>query len=136
MDWSAAGWEREGTLSEAPFVLDIVRRDVPTCRLDELVGDVWARVDAAGWDRAVVVGHGGIVLGLLNGSRRSADGRLTAELAMESAPSTFRPSLPVRELAQYMGENNVQNVLVTDSDGVLIGALDRRTVEEALHEHA
>jgi CBS domain-containing protein len=136
IDWAAAGWEREGELSEAPFVGDIARRDVPTCRPDETVGDARARADAAGWDRCVVVGDGGVVLGLLSGPRLGADARLRADLVMEPGPSTFRVSLPVAEMAGYMRENNVQNVLVTTGDGVLAGAIDRRSVEEAVDGRA
>jgi CBS domain-containing protein len=132
MDWVAAGWEREGSLDERPFAGDVAARDVPTCAPDERVGAVQRRVDAAGWDRAVVVGDGGVVLGMLSGERLDADAALTADLAMDPGPSTFRPSLPVRELADYMRENNVQNVLVTTADGILVGALDRRTVEESV----
>lgn len=135
-DWAAAGWEREGTLKEAPFCGDIARRDVPTCRPDETVGAVRERVDAAGWDRCVVVSEGGVVLGMLSGPRLGADVRLRADLVMEPGPSTFRVSLPVREMRDYMREKNVQNVLVTTGDGVLVGALDRRTVEEAAGDRA
>jgi len=130
-DWAAAGWEREGRLDDQPFAGDVARRDVPTCRPDEPIAVVRARVEAAGWDRAVVVNHGRIVMGLLRGSRLAADGAMVAEQAMHPAPSTFRPSLPVRELRDHMRKKDVQHVLVTDSDGVLIGALDRATVEAA-----
>jgi CBS domain-containing protein len=130
-DWSAAGWAREGALEEAPFLGDVVRRDVPTCAPGERMAEVRARVDAAGWDRCVVVGDGGIVAGMLSGPHLDADAGLTAELAMEPGPSTFRPSLSVGEMAEYMQQNNVQSTLVTDADGVLIGFVDRRSVEEA-----
>jgi CBS domain-containing protein len=131
-DWAAAGWERQGRLDEKPFCGDIAARDVPTCTPGERLAEVRARVEAAGWDRAVVVGPDNIVLGLLRGAHLAADGALSAELAMEPGPSTFRVSLPARELRDYMGEKNVQSVLVTDADGRLAGAVDRRTVEESL----
>jgi len=131
MDWAAAGWEREGALGERPFVGDICRRDVPTCAPCATVGEARALADAAGWDRCVVVSEDRVVLGLLSGPRLGADARLRADLAMEPGPSTFRVSLPVAEMADYMRRNNVQNVLVTTGDGVLAGALDRRSVEEA-----
>lgn len=132
-DWSAAGWEREGALDDKPFLADVARRDVPTCGPAERMAEVRARVDAAGWDRCVVVGEGGVVLGMLRGAHLDADAQLTADLAMEPGPSTFRPSLSVREMAEYMQQNNVQAVLVTDADGVLIGHVDRRGVEAAAH---
>src|SRR2546428_5436587 len=39
-DWFAAGFPREGTEAGMPRVADVAQRDVPTCRLDERVGDV------------------------------------------------------------------------------------------------
>jgi CBS domain-containing protein len=130
-DWAAAGWEREGKLEAGPFLAEVARHDVPTCRPDETVADVRARADAAGWDRCVVVGDGGVVLGLLSGQRLGADARLRADLVMEPGPSTFRGSVPVAEMAEYMRKNNVQSALVTTSDGVLAGVVDRRSVEQA-----
>ena len=131
VDWSAAGWPREGKLSEGPFAGDVARRDVPVCRPDETVATARARAEAAGWDRCVVVGEGDVVLGLLSGPRLAADGRLAADLAMQPGPHTFRTSLPVAERAERMEKNTTHDVLITTADGVLVGALDRRTTEEA-----
>ncbi|TMD97297.1 MAG: CBS domain-containing protein [Chloroflexi bacterium] len=90
------------------------------------------RLAGSEWDHCVVVDGDGIVLGLLSGDRLLADARLPAELAMRLAPSTFRPSIPVEEMGEYMRQHQLQHVLVTTSDGILVGSLPRRTVEEAL----
>ena len=131
-DWAAAGGEREGRLSEAPFVGDLAQRDVPTCRPGERLHAIRERVARAGWDRCVVITADRVVLGLLAGQRLQADGELTADLAMDPGPSTFRVSLGAREMAQYMRDKSVEHVLVTTADGVLVGSLDHRTVEDAL----
>ena len=40
LDWLAAGLPTEGTNAERPRAADVARRDVPTCHLEEGLGDV------------------------------------------------------------------------------------------------
>ena len=40
LDWLAAGLPTEGLNAERPRAGDVARMDVPTCRLDEPVGEV------------------------------------------------------------------------------------------------
>jgi CBS domain-containing protein len=90
------------------------------------------RLAGSGWDHCVVVDCDRIVVGVLDGDRLLADELLPAELAMRPGPSTIRPSIPLAEMGGYMRQNRIQHVLVTTSDGVLVGSLPRQTVEEAL----
>src|ERR671925_424954 len=85
-DWFAAGLPREGRLAGAP------RRDVPTCRLTDRVGEVQERVRAAGWDQCLVVNEQRIVLGRLRGKGLEAPDETPAEEVMEPGPTTFRPN--------------------------------------------
>jgi len=62
-----AGLPTEGTNAQRPRLVDILRRDVPTCSLDQQLGDVRDRAVAAGWDACVVVSQDRIVLGLQKG---------------------------------------------------------------------
>ncbi len=55
LDWKTAGLPVEGTNAQQPRLVDVVRRDVPTCSLGERLGDVRDRAVAAGWDACVVV---------------------------------------------------------------------------------
>ena len=64
-DWMGAGLPTAGTNAERPRLLDVVRRNVPTCGLGERLGDVRDRVLAEGWEACVVVGDARVVLGLL-----------------------------------------------------------------------
>src|SRR2546428_12936688 len=66
-DWMAAGLPIEGSKASIPRVGSVARRDIPTCRLDERLGDVSARVLATGWGPCVLVIEGSIVLGGLSG---------------------------------------------------------------------
>ena len=74
-----AGLSTEGTNAQRPRLVDVLRRDVPTCSLDERLGDVRDRAVALGWDACVVVSQGRVVLGLLRAKELDADPDLPAE---------------------------------------------------------
>jgi len=105
----AAGLPTEGTGAEHPRAGDVARKDVPTCRLDERLGDVRDRVRAAGWDACVVVNDERVVLGLLRAEELEKDAGSRIEQAMRPGPSTFRPFVPVDELARFMVEHGVES---------------------------
>jgi Mg/Co/Ni transporter MgtE len=114
----------------------VARRDVPTCRLDERVGDVRARVRAAGWDACVVVNEERVVLGLLRAEElaRGEDERI--EEAMRPGPSTFRPHVPIEEMARFMVSHELVSSPVTTSDGRLVGLLRREDAVRVARERA
>jgi len=130
-DWLAAGLPIEGEAAGRPTAATVVRRDVPTCRLGDALRDVRARVRAAGWDACVVVNEARIVMGLLRTEELDREGDLTAESAMRPGPSTFRPHVPIAEMAEFMASHDLPNVPVTTSEGELIGLLVRENVERA-----
>jgi CBS domain-containing protein len=120
-DWSAYGLPMEGKRAGVPRIGQLARRDVPTCRPADRVGEVRARVEAAGWDLCVVVNDRNIVLGRLRQQELNADPELCAERVMEEGPTTYRPDRPAQETAEYLAEHKVPSVLVTTNDGELIG---------------
>jgi Mg/Co/Ni transporter MgtE len=103
----------------------VARTDVPTCALDERLGDVRDRVRAAGWDACVAVNPQRVVLGLLQAMELAAEPDLRIEHAMRPGPSTFRPFASVEEAARFMVEHDLENSPVTTSDGRLVGLLLR-----------
>jgi CBS domain-containing protein len=127
-DWMGAGLPTEGTNTQRPRLVDVVRRDVPTCSLGERLGDVRDRVAAAGWDACVVVSRERVVLGLLRAKELQADPELPVERAMRPGPSTYRPFVSVAEMRRTMIERNLANSPVTTSDGKLVGLVRRRDV--------
>jgi CBS domain-containing protein len=120
-DWMAAGLPIEGSKASIPRVSSVARRDVPTCRLDERLGDVSARVRAKGWELCVVVNEGNIVLGRLVRTALEGDEDATVEAVMEPGPVTYRPHVVAEDAARTLAERHVQSVLVTTGDGELIG---------------
>ena len=124
-DWFARGLPRAGRLAEVPTVGDLARRDVPTCGPADRVGEVRERVLAAGWDLCVVVNERRIVLGRLRRRELDGDPGLLAGAIMEEGPTTYRPNQPAGETARYLAERKVAGVLVTTSDGALLGLFRR-----------
>src|SRR6266851_1212826 len=120
-DWMAAGLPIEGSKASIPRVGGVARRDVPTCRLDERVGDVSARVLAKGWDLCVVVNEGNIVLGRLKRAALEGDADAIVRSVMEPGPVTYRPHVVAADAARTLSERHVESVLVTTGDGELIG---------------
>lgn len=141
-DWLAAGLPVEGTLSAYPRAGDVARKDVPTCRLDERLGDVKERVREAGWKVCVVVNEERVVFGLFRSKELEKDDELRVEQAMRPGPSTFRPHVLANEMAEYMNRHDLESSPITTSDGRLVGILLREDAEraanekhEAMHEH-
>jgi len=120
-DWMAAGLPIEGSKASIPRVGSVARRDIPTCRLDERLGGVSARVLATGWDQCVVVNEGNIVLGRLRRPALEGDADAIVEKVMEPGPVTYRPHVVAEDAARTLAERHVQSVLVTTGDGELIG---------------
>jgi CBS domain-containing protein len=123
-----AGWPTEGTNTQRPRLVDVVRRDVPTCSLGERLGDVRDRAIAAGWDACVVVSQDLVVLGLLRARELQADPQLLVERVMRPGPSTYRPFVTVEEMRRTMTERNLENSPVTTSDGKLVGLVRKQDV--------
>jgi Mg/Co/Ni transporter MgtE len=122
-DWGAAGLPLEGTAG--PWVGSLARSDVPICRLDELLRAVRERVRTSGFGTCVVVNEHEVVLGRLGRQALGADDDATAEERMTAGPGTVRPSLTVAAAARRMRERDLTGLLVTRSDGTLVGFLRR-----------
>jgi predicted transcriptional regulator len=127
-DWVGAGLPTEGTNAQRPSLADVARRDVPTCALDERLGDVRDRAAAAGWDACVVVSEQRVVLGLLRAKELNADPDQPAGRAMRPGPSTYRPSVSVAEMRQIMTDRDLESSPVTTSDGRLVGLVRRQDI--------
>ena len=123
LDWLAAGRPTEGENSRRPRAGDVARKDIIVCGLRDRLGGVRERATAAGWDVAVVVDTSQVVLGLLRSKQLDLDAEQQVEHAMHPGPSTFRPYVPMKEMADYMVEHELDSVPITKSDGKLVGVL-------------
>jgi CBS domain-containing protein len=134
-DWLAFGLPSEGRDADKPRVVQIVRRDVPTCSLRERVGEARERVQASGWDECLVVNDERVVLGRLRGAALAAPAETIVEAVMESGPSTIRPDETLAKLLPRMRGKRVETMVVTTPDGRLVGVVDRQAAERALAAH-
>jgi predicted transcriptional regulator len=123
LDWMAAGLPVEGENSKHPRAGEVARKDAVVCELKDRLGDVRARTQAAGWNVAVVIDPDRIVLGLLRAKQLEMDADLKVENAMRPGPSTFRPYVPIKEMADYLVEHELDSSPITTSDGKLVGML-------------
>lgn len=123
LDWLAAGNPTEGENSKRPRAGDVARKDVVVCGLKDRLGDVRERAVAAGWDVVVVVDDAKVVLGLLRSEQLEKEPGLSVEGAMHPGPSTFRPYVPIKEMADYLVKHQLDSVPITTSAGQLLGVL-------------
>jgi len=128
-DWGSYGLPHEGTNVPERLAGEIARCDVPTCTLDERLGDVRERVRAAGWDTCIVVNEQRVVLGRLGRKAIAGDADESVEQAMTPGPSTVRPSIGTDALLERIGSRNLTGMLVTTPDGRLVGLARRVDLE-------
>ena len=135
-DWGSAGLPIEGRNGSETRAGAHVRREVPTCRLDDRLQDVCDKLDEGGWDTCFVVDERRVVLGRIG--RRAIRGRanVSAEEAMTAGPSTIRPSARLENVVERMRRQNLTNLPVTTSDGRLVGLLVHEDAERALAQLA
>ncbi len=131
-DWIANGLPRAGRNATVPRVGDVARREVPTCSPSETVGAVRERVRAAGWDQCLVVNDERVVFGRLDERALAGDPHTPVEAVMAAGPTTFRPGNDLADTVERMRDRNVGSVVVTTSDGRLVGLLLRSDAERAL----
>ena len=126
------GFPLEGTRDSRSRVGAHLHTDVPTCTLEESLRAVCERVRTRGWDTCFVVNDQRIVLGRLGRAGLARGDTATVEAAMTAGPSTVRPSLDLAAAVERMRTQNLTNLPVTRSDGVLVGVIRSEDVEQAL----
>jgi Mg/Co/Ni transporter MgtE len=97
-----------------------MRTDVPVARVEDRLADV---------DRArgvvVVVDAERVVVGMLRATELGGDPTARVEDVMVCGPSTFRPDVPIREMADYMTKHDLESSPITTPEGKLVGVLFR-----------
>jgi len=131
-DWMANGWPIEGLYADQTRAKDLALPDVPTCRLDEHLGEVQHRMQSSGWQYCVVVDKNSVVLGWIRSDDSEKDSRSRVAQVMECGPRTYRLDAKLEKTVEYMRRNSSDAVLVTKSDGRLLGLLKLEDVEAEL----
>jgi CBS domain-containing protein len=121
-DWGSYGLPLEGQADSSTRVSDVANREAPTCRLEESVTEVAARLPD-GWDVCVVTNDRRIVIGLLGRKALRSATQTTVENAMTPGPSTIRPSARLEAIRERMRDQTLTRIVVSRSDGTLFGAV-------------
>jgi len=133
-DWGSFGLPLEGQRSSGARVGAHLQSEVPTCTLEESLRDVRERVRGAGADTCFVVNEQRVLLGRLGRGALVRDDDATVEDAMTAGPSTVRPSIDLSAALERMRKQNLSDLPVTTSDGVLLGVIRREDTERALRD--
>src|SRR5882672_6312660 len=122
-DWLAAGLPTESARPHPPRVAEAMNRSVPTCRPDEPITEVVARLAPSDVPVCVVVNDHRVVQGRLRRDGLDPDDRRRAEEVMEPGPATIRADADLAETIARMTRRNVNSLIVSTPDGVLLGVL-------------
>ncbi|MCH8090315.1 MAG: CBS domain-containing protein [Chloroflexi bacterium] len=122
---------REG---KATRVIDIVRRDISTCALNDRLGDINEKVSSAGKNVCVVLNDEQIVLGRVRGKAFDGDPDTKVEDAMRSGPATIRPDVFLHDIGPRMHDRRVGSYIVTTALGRFVGILYRDDADRALDD--
>ena len=120
-DWLAADLPFEGTAQLAGM---FTRRGVATVAEGTPVAEALGLLEAQGIGPVLVVNQAGVVMGAAyRDGLVAAPGEAAVGTVMRFGVSTVRPSEDAAALAQRMGHRRVTRVVVTRSDGTLVGLL-------------
>jgi rhodanese-related sulfurtransferase len=119
--WLGEGLPVEGDVP-ASMRAGAIARKVPTCRIDERVGELGER--GRGDDGICVVVTGDeIVLGVLREDATGLPPATPVRDVLLTGPPSVRPSITASELARSMHGDGRRYVLVTTSHGRLLGII-------------
>lgn len=79
-------------------------------------------------DVGVVVDDDGIVLGLLRAEATEVDPSMPVRDLLQPAPSTFRPSMSIKEMVEYFRKSDESRAIITSLTGEWIGMIRRADV--------
>lgn len=100
-----------------------MRDDVVTCRLEDRIAGIRARVSESPYGFAFVTSPHGVLLGRLRRAALEGDGARAAEEVMEPGPSTVRPDTAARELRERLEKRGLKTAVVTAPEGILLGVV-------------
>jgi CBS domain-containing protein len=119
MDWLAADLPFQGTAKLAGM---FTRRGVATVVETTQAAEALRMLDAQGFGPVLVLNQAGVVMGAAyRDALASAPGEAETASVMRFGVSTVRPSEDAAALANRMNQRGVTRVVVTRSDGTLVG---------------
>lgn len=120
-DWETAGLPLEGTDVRGPIVAEATTVDPPTAKVEETVGTARQRLD--GDTQVIVINDEAVVVGVMRKESWDETDDVPVGDAMRLGPGTVRPGSQLEPLVRRMERKDVESVVVTDSEGRLIGVM-------------
>jgi CBS domain-containing protein len=118
-DWLAADLPFEGTAQLAGM---FIRRSVATVEERTTAAEALRLLEAQGFGPVVVINRAGVVMGAAYRDQLAgATGEAAVGTVMRFGVSTVRPSEDALALADRMGHRGVTRLVVTRSEGTLVG---------------
>jgi CBS domain-containing protein len=118
-DWLAADLPFEGTAQLAGM---FTRRSVATVEERTTAAEALRLLEAQGFGPVVVINRAGVVMGAAYRDQLAgATGEAAVGTVMRFGVSTVRPSEDALALADRMGHRGVTRLVVTRSEGTLVG---------------
>jgi rhodanese-related sulfurtransferase len=124
--WLGDGLPSGGLRRPEQRVGAVADPDVPTVPADATVDDAKEAFERS--DVAIVLNEHDVVLGVLREETAGLDPKTKVIDVVQPGPSTFRPSMTVRELVQYFDKSDEARAIITDNGGVWIGLIRRDDV--------
>ncbi|MEX2459351.1 MAG: CBS domain-containing protein [Actinomycetota bacterium] len=115
---------------------EIARPDVPTCHLGDTAEQIERTIAASEGSFCLVVNDESIVLGRVRRRDLPEDRSRPVESFMQWGPATVRPRETLKPLAERMHGAGVATIIVTESDGRLVGVVHRDEAERLLEERS
>lgn len=126
--WLAEGLPSEGRRRPEQRVSAIADADVPLVPAGATVAEAAAIVGDAAVGIVVTEGPDRTVLGIVRPETFGLDAATPVASVLQPGPSTFRPSMTVRELVTYFRESNESRAIVSTLSGRWIGLIRRSDV--------
>jgi CBS domain-containing protein len=120
MDWVAFGFPVEKGQKGPFMVIERLERRVPTCKLNESVGEARRRAEKLGFQMCIAVNEQGNVLGVIEKDAWKKDSSMSVEIAIDPGPTTLRPSYLLEDAKKAVAKSG-RDAIVTSSDGRLMG---------------
>lgn len=129
--WLGAGLPAEGTVPDHDRAGALADPDVPTVGATADVATAARVLREADAAVCVVVDDDRVVLGTVHANATTLAPGTPVVDALSPAPTSVRPSILRRDLAESMDRNRETWVLVTTSQGALIGIVTREALRDA-----
>jgi CBS domain protein len=118
--WLGLGLPGEGR-EKSEMVSEYMEISFPSCGVNNHAQAARQQAEEMNFDVCPVLNQDNVVLGLIRTRVRNANTSDSAAAAMETAPKTLRPYTKVSEAKKLLKENSWSAILVTSSDGKLLG---------------